>query len=324
LCRDAAQIVVGGLVLVFIYCGSDWEAEPSFVKWAQELPEGATGQGMVWLAEHMRIFSNAGVGLARQISHNVRGHGAYLLGRTDPRALWYYFPVLLTIKLSLPLLLAVVLLAVFRPQALLNWACLASAALILFSFICRVQLGIRLVLPLVTLAVVGLAAAIVQTWGTQGPRWQRALFRTVPAVGLLWMAASALAVWPHGLCFVNELWGGTARGYRLVSDTNYDWGQGLKELAGWQREHKLAVLDVWYFGADPALTRMRLHSVPLHQKAVHNPGELTACLQGRYLAVSTTLLYGVSYDPAHRESAAFLRTCRPIDRTSTFLIYEFP
>ena len=34
----------------------------------------------------------------------VRGHGVYLLGQTHRRALWYYFPVLLCIKLSLVLL----------------------------------------------------------------------------------------------------------------------------------------------------------------------------------------------------------------------------
>src|SRR5437764_9921609 len=35
-------------------------------------------------AENLRIFSNAGEPVIRQISHNFRGHGAYLLGRADP------------------------------------------------------------------------------------------------------------------------------------------------------------------------------------------------------------------------------------------------
>jgi hypothetical protein len=58
--RDLAQIVGGGLVLVFLYCGSDWHTEPSFIAWAHGLPDGPLRAPTLWLAEHLRIFSNAG------------------------------------------------------------------------------------------------------------------------------------------------------------------------------------------------------------------------------------------------------------------------
>jgi hypothetical protein len=138
-----------GLVGVLLYCGSDWRVEPSFVAWARDLPDTLWGRSMLWIAEHLRIFSNAGEGLVRQITHNIRGHGAFLLGHTDPRALWYYFPLLLTLKLSEPVLLAPLLLGAVRPRALTNWACLAAAAVILCSVTFRVQLGIRMLLPAV-------------------------------------------------------------------------------------------------------------------------------------------------------------------------------
>src|SRR5262249_35170281 len=57
--RDLAVMFVGALVLVFVYCGCDWEVEPSFVDWARSLPEGRARQVMVWLAEHLCIFCNA-------------------------------------------------------------------------------------------------------------------------------------------------------------------------------------------------------------------------------------------------------------------------
>jgi hypothetical protein len=159
--RDLAQIIAGGLLLTFLYCGSDWRADPSFVEWAHRLPDGTSSRALVWSAEHLRIFSNAGEGLVRQVKHNVRGHGTYLLGQMADRSIWYYFPVALTIKLSLPLLMLPLLLVVIRPQALANWACLAALALLALSVTYRVQIGIRLVLPLVALAAVGLAAAAV-------------------------------------------------------------------------------------------------------------------------------------------------------------------
>ena len=59
---------------------------------------------MVWLSDHLCIFAIAGEGLVRQIKHNLHGHSTYLLGQGDARSFWYYFPVLLTIKLTLPVL----------------------------------------------------------------------------------------------------------------------------------------------------------------------------------------------------------------------------
>jgi hypothetical protein len=143
-------------------------------------------------------------------------------------------------------------------------------------------------------------------------------------VGLAWTTAAAVLVWPQGLCYVNELWGGTRDGYLLVSDANYDWGQGLKELARWQRRHAGAPLDVWYFGSDPRLDRLPMRSLPLHTLPIRQPGDVLARVRGHYLAVSTTFLYGMSADtPQCRQADAFLRARRPAARTATFLIYDF-
>jgi hypothetical protein len=321
---DFLWIIGGGLTLAFVCCGSDWQAEPSFIAWAQHLPRGRTAAAMTWLAEHLRIFSNAGEGLVRQVGHNVRGHGAFLLGRKDPRALWYYFPVLMSIKLSVPLLLAPVVLMVLRPRALVNWACVAAAALVLFSLTCRVQIGVRLMLPLIALAVVGLSAAIVSACRQGHGAWKKHLLTWGTAAGVVWTTASALVVWPDALCYTNELWGGTARGYQKISEANYDWGQGLKELARWQRQHGLDTLDVWYFGTDPALSALPLRPVALQALAIHKPEDVVRQERGHYLAVSTTLLYGTfDVTESHRVAAAFLRTRTPVDRTPTFLIYDF-
>jgi hypothetical protein len=321
--RDLGQILAGGLVLVFLYCGSDWRQEPSFVAWAHSLPDGTTGRTMVWLAEHLRIFRNAGEGLVRQVTHNIRGHGVYLLGRTDRRALWYYFPVLLTIKLSLPLLAAFVALAVLRPRALANWACLAAAALLLASVTFRVQIGIRLILPLVALAVVGLGAGAAQACQAQASALRRRLLAAGAAGAVIWTAWASVAVWPNALSYVNELWGGTATGYLRVSESNYDWGQGLKELARWQQDHRAAPVDVWYYGTDPGLRRLPLRLVPLHALPIKGPEDVIAQVRGHYLAVSTTLLYGVTLTESHKQAQALLLMRRPVARTATFLIYDF-
>ena len=100
-----------------------------------------------WIAEHLCIFSNAGVALVRQFRHNVQGHGVFLLEQVEKRAIWYYFPLASEHQVSStpscsPLLLA----AVCRrpcgtgPLSRPSPSCCSR-------LVCRVQTGIRLVLP---------------------------------------------------------------------------------------------------------------------------------------------------------------------------------
>ena len=198
--RDGLQIGLLGLVLTFVYCGSDWQQQPSFVAWAHELPAGNLRNAMVWTSDHLRIFTNAGEGIVRQVKHNIRGHGTYLVGIVADRALWYYFPVLLTIKLSLPLLLWPVVVLVLKPRALISCVGFIAVALLLFSFNCRVQIGIRLVLPLVAFLIVaagGSIARALREWPpniVSGHRLAPAFSVFLVALGLGWSTLASAAV----------------------------------------------------------------------------------------------------------------------------------
>jgi hypothetical protein len=323
---DLAQIVLLGSALVFVYCGSDWRPQASGLAWAREqLADGPCRTAMVWFFEHARFFPNAGEGLAHQVTHNLRGAGVYILGKTNPRYLWYYFPVLLSIKLPEPLLLAPALLLALRPRSLRNPAALCALALLLFSLNAHVQIGVRLILPLAALGIVGVSSAAVDIVRSFGPGRRGRAVVAFCTVAVVWCAAASRSIWPNGLCYVNRLWGDPAQGDNLVSDSNWDWGQGLKELARWQRRRGAGDLDVWCFALDsttvPApLRRFRLESMPLN-----HPEDAARCLHGRRIAVSTTLVHGclVGAPPAAIVAQEFLATQRPAARTSTFLIYDF-
>jgi hypothetical protein len=291
------------------------------VAWANGLPAGAGKTAMTWIADHLCIFSNAGEGLARQVKHNLHGHGVYLLGTASDHAIWYYFPVLFTIKLAIPLLVAPIALLVLRARALRNWAIAAGLMLFLFSFNCRVQIGIRLLLPCVALMGIGLAAATVTALRDLGESRAMPLLRFGVVAAVAWMCLGSLDAWPDGLRYVNELWGARKPGYEIVSDSNYDWGQGLPELAAWKSQHGVADLDVWYFGTDPRLTHF--HALPLHVLPMGSPDDVRERVSGRHLAVGTSILYGYGLTESHRRAAAYLRTCQPIGRTGTFLIFDF-
>jgi hypothetical protein len=318
--RDGTQIVVIGLIIVFFVIGSEWKPEVTFTKWARELPQGTFRETMIWTFDHLCLFTNAGEGIVQQIKHNIRGHGAYILGESWRRSIWYYFPLALTMKVTVSVLAAVVIGLLLKRKNFWTWPALGAAALLLFSFNARVQIGVRLVLPLIALGIVALAIALAQSLRDAERRslfsWLTASV-IVCAIGFnVWTCAR---IWPNGLTYVNELWGGSATGYYCLSDSNYDWGQGLKELAHWADHHDLKHVDVWYFGTDPSVHRPPFRSVALHTEEI-DPESLHEHVKGPFLAVSTTFLYGsyLSKDPIIH----YLKSCEPVERTTTYMIYD--
>ena len=259
--RDLRQIIGIGLLITIVYCGSGWHPQGSFVAWAKTLPpQSTTGAAMLWLAENLRIFNNAISGLVYQFKHNMHGPPTYLLGRVE-KSFWYYFPVALTIKLSIPIFMIALTLLLLRAQALRNFAIAGAGALLAFSVLMRLQNGIRLVLPLVAFIIVGIAAAVATARRELGPGWKSQLLGAEVLLAIVWTGASAFHVWPQGICYTNALWGGTSRGYLYLSDSNYDWGQGVPDLERWRRSRGLKRIAVFYFGTDPRITDEGFYSI---------------------------------------------------------------
>ena len=322
--RDFFKIIGLGLLATFLYCGSDWTVERTFVEWAQTLKPGVLHNTMLWISGHLRIFTNAGEGLVQQIKHNMRGHGSFILGQEHRRAVWYYFPLALTMKSSLTFLLLPLLVALVKPRTLWNWACLCALLLLFYSVTCRVQIGIRFMFPLMALASAGTGAAlVVELRGSS--RMRRTVLGALLALGLAANAASAFATWPDAVCYFNPLWGGSRAGYKLLTDSNCDWGQGLPELLAWRDAHGVEKIDVWYFGLDPRADIPPLQKIS-PQDAVFAHGEpVEKALRGRCVAVSTTLLYGpyLGKSPSGQATVAFLKQRPPTARTMTYFIYDF-
>jgi hypothetical protein len=55
---------------------------------------------------------------------------------------------------------------------------------------------------------------------------------------------------PYFLCYFNRLAGGRAGGSAYLADSNIDWGQGLPELAAYQREVDPRPVTLLYLGMD--------------------------------------------------------------------------
>ena len=320
---DMMQIVAIGLALTVVACGSDRHTEPSFVAWARSLPDGVLGRSLVWLSENLAIFSNAGVAILRQVRHNMQGHGCYLLGVTSPHSLWYFFPVALTIKLTLPMLMLPIVLAVLSPGSLRSRVMALTIVFLVFSLNCRVQIGVRLVMPLIVFAVVGLGAALGDALARPGPIWRRKLIAGVAAVSIGWMAIASAGVWPNGLCYVNEAWGGTAHAYKCVSGSDNDWGQGLPDLDRWCDANGRSV-SLIYFGSDRRAGSDRFPMLQIDEIPAFDAESMRAVLGQRDLAVCMTLLYGPPMVHGRpKELLDFICSREPIARTQCFAIYRF-
>jgi hypothetical protein len=319
-----------GLAVLFIYCGSDWQTEVTFVQWAHSLPDGPARAVFVPVSEHLRIFTNAGEGLTQQVKHNVRGHsGAFLVGVWHPRAVWYYFPVALSIKLPDPTLVLLAVLLLARPRALLNPAGWAALALFAFSLNARVQIGVRLVFPLEAFLLVALAVAVFRKSPNPPPPvgagGRRRLLAALSAICLLWSAAVAISAWPDGLRYANRLWSGPDRSAELLADSNSDWGQGLPDLKRWWEANGRPELHVWYYGADPAILLPPFRVLMAQPDHMPNPGPdaLTERVGDGYLAVSDAVLH--AYPDRRPEILALIdwvKTHEPVGRTPTFTVYK--
>lgn len=301
---DCAAVATLGLVFALIYCGTG--GQTWLAGTLERMPvDHWLRPAIAWLGS-LPLFPNALYAIWFQFAHNQAGQAVFIAGTADTRAIWYFVPAMLGIKLALPTILAL-LIAIARSPAPSRTLGIAAAFLLATMIVFQVQTGIRFLLPLLALTMAW-AGSRLGMLASQG----RALAASLLAVMLI----DAAMAWPDGLRHVNPLWGGARDGYRAVSDSNYDWGQGLPELARWQQAHQGA-LSMWYFGTDtryPQITRINPRLADFDPRS----------LKGTTLAVSVSLLYGGYLEtpgPA-RDLVQQLRALEPDARTSTFFIYS--
>jgi hypothetical protein len=183
----------------------------------------------------------------------------YLLGRTLERGAWYYFPLALLFKWPLGFLGALLLAkaAWFLRRGLdrdgwedtlllLPVVVMLAAAMMATSL----GVGVRYLLPILPLLCIWMGGLMLERPGAQRPSaWARAAV----ALAMLQAVETGLAA-PWYLSFFNGAAGGPGGGYRLVNDSNVDWGQGLIALRDEMKERGIARVHLAYHGTtDPAV-----------------------------------------------------------------------
>jgi hypothetical protein len=154
----------------------------------------------------------------------------FLFGKYYPQAHWFYFPSVLIIKATFGFLLLLVLLpfatAIFRKDRLRDSLFLLIPAIFYFlvAIASGVNFGVRHILPVFPFLIVLAAAGA----------WNLAQQRRSHAVGvaclMLFHIVSSVRAFPDYIPYSNEIWGGPAKTYQLLSDSNVDWSQGLEAM----------------------------------------------------------------------------------------------
>jgi len=193
------------------------------------------------------------------IRHNRHGQAAFFLGTVSSQGGWkLYYPVVILLKwttvvLGLSLLgLALALRKKLRIPSDL-WIMSSFPAIYLtLAIFAHFNIGERHVLPLYPFALLFAGAA----W-----EWARQIRGGVLVLILLAAlnAADAMRYAPGYLSYFNPFVP-PAESYRLLTDSNLDWGQGLLALRRYQREHTQEQISLSYFGSvDPRIYGIQAH-----------------------------------------------------------------
>lgn len=220
---------------------------PKIAERIESLPEGFK-EAVQWGSENMPLLLPRSYvkTLITQAAIPAKKKTLFFKGELLDSGRWWLMPVTFLIKMPIPFLLMLPLafLAGMRRRALLLYGSFALLLIVFFSLANQLFAWVRYLYPaLPPLALVaggGLAALIERRW-----------YFKVPAVLLLgWLFLADVTVHPHPLSYANEIAGGPKNLYRLLGDSNVDWGQDLPALKAVMEREKIPKVRLSYFGSD--------------------------------------------------------------------------
>ena len=195
---------------------------------------------------------------------DVRGmsdfYQSFLLGKIYPHGVVSYFPLAFLIKSTLTLLLLLALAMVAIATRRLGGAreilflTIPPAFYLLVAMFSRMNIGLRHILPMYAFFWI-LAGGAAWTFMKRDRRW------TYVVVALLvFQAISGARTYPAYMAYANELWGGPSQTYKLLSDSNSDWGQQLKSVKKYVDAH--GVKDCWFVYFAQGVVDFRDYGIP--------------------------------------------------------------
>jgi Dolichyl-phosphate-mannose-protein mannosyltransferase len=246
---------------------------------------------LVWIAIPPQYFLAGLESVREQTRHAPRG---FLFGEFREGGWWYYFPVALFFKTPIPFLL----LAALGLRRCLELALLA-AVILGIAMTSSINIGVRHVLPIYAPLAICAAVAIRIRW--------------LNIALVAWLAVGSAFAHPDSLAWFNAFAG--REPYRILNDSNFDWGQDALRLVRYARREKI-----------PSITTSLPWGPPLDRIGLPPRSDLQILqpVHG-WLAISEfNLALGRAYSPEVRRWLDQLLADRPYRRVGkTIRLYHF-
>ena len=256
-----AGVAAIAVVVLWAFYGFRYNARPGGLRLDPSLEDyvrpltGMEAKGIVYLARLHVLPESYLYGLA-DVRTMANGMPSYFFGKVYAHGIWYYFPTVLAIKSTLGFL-GLVLLAVaavvagrFRRWREILFLTVPAGVYLYVAMTSHLNIGARHILPVwVFLGV--FAAGGAWAWIEAEGRWHKGWAYAVGVLLVMHVASSARA-YPNYMAYSNELWGGPAKTYKYLTDSNTDWAQQL--VAVKRYTDKRGIKDCWFaYFADPFL-----------------------------------------------------------------------
>ena len=230
-------IAVIGVVLLWGFYGFRYNARPAGLTLSPTLAEYVQplspheAKGILLLAR-FHIFPESWLYGLADVRAMANDMPSFFFGKVYAHGVWFYFPVLLTMKTTLGLMGLILLTGWAIAAGRLKAGGLTARREVLFMVLppavylavameSQLNIGARHVLPLWVFGCV-LAAGGAVALAARDRRWGWA----VAALVVMHGTSSGLA-YPNYMAYANEAWGGPTKTYKYLSDSNTDWGQQL-------------------------------------------------------------------------------------------------
>ena len=180
--------------------------------------------------------------------HNHRGHRSYFLGQVSEKGGWKsYYPLVMLVKWPTMVLFCIVVtgvLAAMRRVQLPRDALVVTSlpvVFMVFAIFSKIDIGDRHILPLYPFAL--LFCGLLWYWAE---RRRSVLILLLFAVVL--HGADSFRYAPGYISYFN-FFVKKDQGYKILSDSNVDWGQGLLAVKKYEDEHPGSAIHLAYWGS---------------------------------------------------------------------------
>ena len=276
--------------------------------------------GTLCLPEHRSPLAYFFSKLGEDIAYASHPYPVYFLGQAGLQSHWYYLPVAFILKEPIPFLflLALGLFLAVRGKIIFPAWLWVPPLFFTLAILPTLNLGVRYLLPAIPfLFLIGGKAGAWMWQSTQDKR--RRTWRLAVIGLMMWQAVSVLTQFPRSLSYFND---GVKeeRKIGLLGDSNLDWGQDLKCLAGTAKARGWKKVRLAYLGAvDPEVYGLDWEPLTQQDLLAPQPGMVYAINAGFFQ------LAPVSYPPTRAIAEGWIGRSIPTGKVGdTWYYFEIP